>query len=92
LAAGFLYALPNFYGESPAVQISSAKPTLKVDEDAVKSAEQALKSAGLAYDEAALKIAWLVREGLARKETGVALKDESGEGTARPIADYSRPM
>jgi ethanolamine ammonia-lyase small subunit len=34
--------------------------------------------AGLSYQEAASKIAWLVREGLARQITGVALKDESG--------------
>ncbi len=34
--------------------------------------------AGLGYDEAAFRIAWLIREGLARELTGVALKDESG--------------
>ena len=28
---GLLYTLPNLYGESPAVQISSAKATLKID-------------------------------------------------------------
>lgn len=33
---------------------------------------------GLSYDEAAFKIAWLAREGIAREVTGVALKDESG--------------
>ena len=37
-----------------------------------------IHAAGLGYDEAALRIAWLVREGLAREITGVALKDESG--------------
>ena len=37
-----------------------------------------IHAAGLGYDEAAFKIAWLVREGLAREVTGVALKDESG--------------
>ncbi|NDH56543.1 MAG: hypothetical protein EBY06_07715, partial [Burkholderiaceae bacterium] len=31
LAIGFLYALPNIFGEAPAVQISAAKPTIKVD-------------------------------------------------------------
>jgi ethanolamine ammonia-lyase small subunit len=34
--------------------------------------------AGLGYDEAAFRIGWLIREGLARELTGVALKDESG--------------
>ncbi len=37
-----------------------------------------IHGAGLSYDEAAFKIAWLVREGLKRQVTGVALKDESG--------------
>jgi ethanolamine ammonia-lyase small subunit len=34
--------------------------------------------AGLGYDEAACRIAWLIREGLTRESTGVMLKDESG--------------
>jgi ethanolamine ammonia-lyase small subunit len=41
---------------------------------------------GLSYDEAATKIVWLVREGLARGLTGVALKDESGDRTPLRIA------
>jgi len=32
LALGLLYTLPNFFGESPAVQVSSGKATLKLDE------------------------------------------------------------
>jgi len=46
-----------------------------------------IHGAGLSYDEAAFKIAWLVREGLKRQVTGVALKDESGTAliSARPI-------
>jgi ethanolamine ammonia-lyase small subunit len=34
--------------------------------------------AGLGYEEAAARIGWLIREGLARELSGVALKDESG--------------
>jgi len=30
LVIGLLYALPNFYGEAPAVQVSSARATLKI--------------------------------------------------------------
>jgi len=41
--------------------------------------------AGLSYDEAAFRIAWLIREGLVRGQTGVALKDESGAPPAHTI-------
>jgi ethanolamine ammonia-lyase small subunit len=46
-----------------------------------------IHGAGLSYAEAAFKIAWLVREGLRRQVTGVALKDESGIAliSARPV-------
>jgi len=46
-----------------------------------------IHSAGLSYDEAAFKIAWLVREGISRQTTGVALKDESGTAmiSDRPV-------
>jgi ethanolamine ammonia-lyase small subunit len=45
--------------------------------------------AGLGYDEAAFRIAWLIRAGLARELTGVALKDESGSRVPRGIAANS---
>jgi ethanolamine ammonia-lyase small subunit len=45
--------------------------------------------AGLGYDEAAFRIAWLIREGLARELTGVALKDESGGRRPRSITTNS---
>lgn len=32
---------------------------------------------GLSYEDAAAKVGWLIREGLARNATGIALKDES---------------
>jgi ethanolamine ammonia-lyase small subunit len=51
--------------------------------DAERNCVSNIHHAGLSYDEAAFKIAWLVREGLAREVTGVALKDESGDHPAR---------
>jgi preprotein translocase subunit SecD len=48
IAAAFLYTLPNFYGESPAVQISSAKSTVKVD-NLLTRVEDALKRANVPY-------------------------------------------
>jgi ethanolamine ammonia-lyase small subunit len=44
---------------------------------------------GLGYDEAAFRIAWLIREGLARGVSGVALKDESGAPASRSITAHS---
>jgi len=46
-----------------------------------------IHGAGLSYDDAAFKIVWLVREGIALGITGVALKDESGTAliAARPV-------
>lgn len=54
--------------------------------DADRNCVSNIHRAGLSYEEAAFKIAWLAREGLARKVTGVALKDESGEGTQMALA------
>jgi ethanolamine ammonia-lyase small subunit len=53
--------------------------------DADRNCVSNIHGAGLGYDEAAFKIAWLVREALARGATGVALKDESSDRTPRPI-------
>ena len=43
LALGLLYTLPNFYGESPAVQVSSVKSTVKVDNKLLERIETVLK-------------------------------------------------
>ncbi len=47
LLVGVLYTLPNFFGEAPAVQVSSAKVTVKVDSSTQVRVEEALKAAGL---------------------------------------------
>ena len=50
LVLGFVYTLPNFFGESPAVQVSSAKATLKVDQKTQNRVEEVLKSANITHD------------------------------------------
>jgi preprotein translocase subunit SecD len=47
VALAFLYTLPNFFGESPAVQVSSAKTTVKLDAALLERVESTLKSGGL---------------------------------------------
>lgn len=49
----FIYALPNFYGEDPAIQISAARGT-KLDSTAVARVEGILKRANVTYVSAAL--------------------------------------
>ena len=50
LVLGLVYTLPNFYGEAPAVQISSGKSTLKVDSGTANRVGEVLKQAGIAAD------------------------------------------
>ena len=44
---GLLYTLPNFYGEVPAVQLSSARATIKVDGGTLARVEDTLGKAGI---------------------------------------------
>ncbi|WP_454905643.1 protein translocase subunit SecD [Variovorax gossypii] len=50
LLVGLIYALPNFFGEAPAVQVSAAKTVVKVDASTQTRVEEALKAAGLTPD------------------------------------------
>ncbi len=50
LTLGLLYTLPNFYGEAPAVQVSSIKTAVKVDVKLLGRVEETLKAAGIAHD------------------------------------------
>ncbi|HWU84049.1 MAG TPA: protein translocase subunit SecD [Rhodocyclaceae bacterium] len=47
LVLGLLYTLPNFFGESPAVQVSSVKAAVKVDSALLGRVEDTLKAAGI---------------------------------------------
>jgi preprotein translocase subunit SecD len=54
IALAFLYTLPNFFGESPAVQISSAKATVKVDTGLLQRVQDTLQKAAVPYTGAVL--------------------------------------
>ncbi len=74
LVVGALYALPNFFGESPAVQVSAAKPSFKVDAGTQMRVEEALKAAGIAAELIALDGA-SVKARFASTETQLKAKD-----------------
>jgi len=59
--------------------------------DAARNCISNIHGAGLGHEEAAFRIAWLVREGLARRITGVALKDESGGQSPQRAIPNSEP-
>lgn len=66
LLFGALYTAPNFFGESPAVQISSAKSTVKIDSGMITRVEQALqqgsiKNSGVFFDSNGLQASVRVR-------------------------------
>ena len=74
MLVGTLYTLPNFFGESPAVQISSAKPAFKVDSNTLARVEAALKAAGIAADVLTLEGA-SIKARFGNTETQLKAKD-----------------
>jgi preprotein translocase subunit SecD len=61
LILGLLYTLPNFFGEVPAVQISSVKTTIKVDQRLQARVEETLAAAaiqptGLFFDPNSIRV------------------------------------
>jgi preprotein translocase subunit SecD len=54
VAIGFLYTLPNFFPEDPAVQVSSSKAGVKLDAALLQSVEDTLKGAGIPFRGAVL--------------------------------------
>src|SRR5699024_1112578 len=47
LLVGLLYTLPNFYGESPAVQVAGAKSTVRVDSTMLDRLQGILQAADI---------------------------------------------
>ncbi|MFX1679872.1 protein translocase subunit SecD [Mitsuaria sp. CC2] len=50
LLVGLIYTLPNLFGEAPAVQVSSAKVVVKIDDAVRQRVEQAITQAGVTPD------------------------------------------
>jgi preprotein translocase subunit SecD len=74
IVAAFLYTLPNFFGESPAVQVSSARSTVKVDAGVLAQVEETLKKANIAYT-GALMDASSIRVRLPDTDTQLRARD-----------------
>ena len=55
LSLGLLYTLPNFFGEAPAVQVSGAKVTVKVDQEIAQRVDRALELSSLKNDGAKIE-------------------------------------
>jgi preprotein translocase subunit SecD len=54
VVVAFFYTLPNFFGESPAVQVSSLRSAVRVDPALLQRVESTLKQAGIPYTGALL--------------------------------------
>jgi preprotein translocase subunit SecD len=74
LIFGALYALPNLYGESPAVQITSAKSTIKVEAPLLAQVENALKEKNITFDSLFLDVSG-VKVRFADTDTQMKAKD-----------------
>jgi preprotein translocase subunit SecD len=72
--AALLYTIPNFFGESPAVQVSTAKTTLQVDGALMSRVEDVLRKANVPYTGVQLD-ATGVRVRLSDPDTQLKAKD-----------------
>ncbi len=80
LIIGAIYTVPNFYGESPAVQVSPGKATVKVTEETLQTVENALKVAqiepnGVFYEQGAQQNSVRVRFAPTEGELQLKTKD-----------------
>ena len=74
IAAALLFTLPNFFGEAPAVQVSSNKATVKVDAAVLARLEKLLKDQQIATTGALLDLHGL-RIRVADSDTQLKAKD-----------------
>ncbi|MEO6118221.1 MAG: protein translocase subunit SecD [Methylotenera sp.] len=71
---GLIYTIPNFFGESPAVQITPAKSTTKLDSSLLGKVETIFKQEKIAYDGVYLD-ARGVKARFANTDTQIRAKD-----------------
>ena len=88
LLVAIIYALPNVFGEAPAVQISSSRSAIKVDLTTVTRVQDALRSANITSDGVTLEGA-SIKARFSSTDTQIKAKDaiqkalnpEGGDGT-----------
>ncbi|MEM5450360.1 protein translocase subunit SecD [Paraburkholderia guartelaensis] len=78
LVIGFVYTLPNFFGEAPAVQVSSGKATVKLDSGTLAQVEAAvaannIRATDVTFDNSSMNANIRVR--VADTDTQLRLKD-----------------
>lgn len=74
LLVGLIYALPNFFGEDPAVQVSAGKSSVKIDGTTQARVQQALQAAGIKAQDVSLE-ATSVKVRLDSTDTQLRAKD-----------------
>jgi len=84
---GFIYTIPNFFGESPAVQITPAKSTTKLDSALLSKVEEIFKQENIQYDGVYID-ARGVKARFASTDTQIKAKDvlQAGLGSDYTVA------
>ena len=75
LIIGSLYTLPNFFGESPAVQISPAKSSFNIDTSVLARVQEAMTQASLTPSSTNLDLGHSLKVGFERTEDQLRAKD-----------------
>ena len=86
LVVAVLYTLPNLFGESPAVQVSSSRSAVKVDATTVTRIDAALKVAGITPDAVELD-AGSVKARFSNTDTQLRAKDAIQKALAPEAGD-----
>jgi len=94
LLFGVIYTVPNFFGEAPAVQVSSAKATVRVNPSTRERVETTLRTANVPFDSALFETVGLnstVRVRLQDTDTQLKAKDAIEHGfNPDPTIDVAR--